>query len=41
MLPEGVDNETYKPGHHYIDVGTNTVWLVSESGLELIPVVIE
>ena len=41
MLPEGVDNETYKPGHHYIDVGTNTVWLVSESGQELIPVVIE
>jgi len=37
-LPEGTDLETYKPGHHYIDVGTNTVWIVSNSGTELIPV---
>ena len=38
MLPEGVDNETYIPGFHYIDPMTNTVWLVSDSGQELIPV---
>ena len=38
MLPEGVDNETYRPGFHYIEPQSNTVWLVSESGQELIPV---
>jgi hypothetical protein len=38
ILPENVDNETYIPGFHYIDPMTNTVWLVSESGQELIPV---
>ena len=38
MLPEDVDNETYIPGFHYIDPMTNTVWLVSDSGQELIPV---
>ena len=38
MLPEGVDNETYRPGFHYIDPMSNTVWLVSDSGQELIPV---
>ena len=41
MLPEGVDNDTYIPGFHYIDPMSNTVWLVSDSGQELIPVVIE
>jgi len=38
MLPKDVDLDLYKPGFHYIDVGTNTVWMVSESGVELIPV---
>ena len=38
MLPEDVDNETYRPGFHYIEPQSNTVWLVSESGQELIPV---
>jgi len=38
MLPKDVDLDFYKPGFHYIDVGTNTVWMVSDSGVELIPV---
>ena len=38
MLPKDVDLDFYKPGFHYIDVGTNTVWIVGESGVELIPV---
>ena len=38
LLPEGIDNETYIPGFHYIDPMTNTIWLVSDSGQELIPV---
>jgi len=38
ILPEGTDLETYRPGFHYIDPMTNTIWLVSDSGAELIPV---
>ena len=38
ILPSGIDLETYKPGFHYIDVGTNTVYMISDSGAELIAV---
>ena len=38
ILPSGIDLDTYKPGFHYIDVGTNTVYMISDSGAELIAV---
>ena len=41
ILPEGVDNETYIPNYHYLDVGTGILYKVNDSGTELIVVDME
>ena len=41
ILPEGVDNETYIPNYHNLDVGTGILYKVNDSGTELIVVDME